>query len=543
MKLIKKAIIASIITIILMISSNTLALPSNISNVEIKDNKDISMINNNQIDKESEYDILDFDPLVNLQVTVNIREIRALDDIDLFSEPDFYVVVYINGIKQVSPIWHNKRYIKDDWSTQPVDIPEDKEDVKIKIQLWDKNTFLDKKCDINSNFNTSYLDKKDIDIVYNIKTGHWRGDDYNYPDILSDLSGYGRANGCDDNSIYQNKRDCELWFDITQNDYDNDGIPYWVEKYVFKTDPEVDNTGWDNDSDGVPIEWEYKWGHVYYYNWWQHKYESMWIYDPFVWEDHANLDIDEDGLQNTEEYLTSQWGSDPHRKDIFLEIDQMEISEDKRGAFVPNRSFDLLQDAFARRNIVIRVDDGCMGGGQKDIPFDPQTEGHEFDEIYFKYFLNNDSNYWRRGVFHYSIIVYYPEAASAAGFAFSSEVNGVRLIDCFALGTMIHENIPLYQNPMWYNILRRKTFSIQKQKEIIYAGVMMHETGHVLGIFRGNTPGCDNRNEILKYFNYKSCMNYFYTYFHVDYSDGSHGVNDFDDWDRIDLTRFQMEYN
>ena len=96
---------------------------------------------------------------------------------------------------------------------------------------------------------------------------------------------------------------------------------------------------------------------------------------------------------------------------------------------------------------------------------------------------------------------------------------------------------------MWYNVLRRRTFSIEEQRAIIYAGVMMHETGHVLGIFRGNTPGCDNSNEILKYLNYRSCMNYHYTYFVVDYSDGSHGVNDFDDWDRIDLTRFQIKYN
>lgn len=541
MKIIKRTIIGLMITIILLFSSSTLAIQSNISNVEIKEVKE-STINNNLLNPGSNYNSLDLDPLINLKVTVNIREIRALDDIDLFGDPDFYVVVYINGIKQVSPTWHNKRYIQDDWSTQPIDVPEEKEDVNIKIQLWDKNIFFDKKCDINSNINTSLLNKKDIDIVYNLKTGHWRGDDYNYPDVLFDVSGYGRANGCDDNSMYQNERDCELWFDITQNDYDNDGIPFWVEKYVFNTDPEVDNRGWDNDSDGVPIEWEYKWGHVYSYDWWHDEYESIWIYDPFIWEDHANIDIDQDGLQNTEEYLTSQWGSDPHRQDIFLELDQMVISEDKRGANVPDKSLDLLQDAYARRNIVFRVDDGCMGGGQKDIPFDPKIKGEELDEIYFKYFLNNDSNYWRRGVFHYSIIVYSLDSISS-GFAFSSNVNGVRQIDCFALGTKTHENAPLYKNPMWYNIIRRKTFSIQEQRAIIYAGVMMHETGHVLGIYRGNSPGCDNSKEVFKYLNYKSCMNYFYTYFVVDYSDGSHGVNDFDDWDRIDLTRFQIKYN
>jgi hypothetical protein len=540
MKIVNRTIIATI-TILILISTNTLAIQNNQTNFEIKKINSISIIKNRLKNSGSTYDSLDLNPLIDLKVTVTIKEIRALDKIDLIGNPDFYVVVYINGEKQVSPVWHNKKYIKDDWSTQPVDVPEDKENVKIKIQLWDKNTFIDKKCDINSNENSSFLDKKDIDLVYSLKTGHWRGDDYNYPDRLFDLSGYGRANGCDDSSIYQNRRDCELWFDITQNDDDNDGIPYWIEENIFKTDPTVDNRGWDNDSDGVPIEWEYKWGHVYSYNWWHDEYESIWIYDPFIWEDHANLDIDEDGLQNTKEFLTSQWDSDPHRQDIFLELDQMEISEDKRGSFVPDKALDLLQDAFARRNIVFRTDDGCMGGGQKDIPFDPDVDGDELQEIYFKYFLNNDPNHWRRGVFHYSIISYSLESP-APGFAFSSDVNGERLIDCFALETKLHDWKPLYYNPRWYNFLRRHTFNIEEQRAIVYAGVMMHESGHVLGIFHSNTPGCDTKNEVLKYYNYKSCMNYFYTYFLVDYSDGSHGPNDFDDWGRIDLTRFQMSF-
>ena len=74
----------------------------------------------------------------------------------------------------------------------------------------------------------------------------------------------------------------------------------------------------------------------------------------------------------------------------------------------------------------------------------------------------------------------------------------------------------------------------------------MHETGHTLGIFRSNTPGCDApKSARPRYLNfwkwgpYKSCMNYRYTYRLVDYSDGSRGKNDFDDWNRLDLTFFQ----
>jgi hypothetical protein len=76
----------------------------------------------------------------------------------------------------------------------------------------------------------------------------------------------------------------------------------------------------------------------------------------------------------------------------------------------------------------------------------------------------------------------------------------------------------------------------------------MHETGHTLGIFSDNTAGCDDQESKLpwqknfwRWGPYKSCMNYRYTYRLVDYSDGSRGQNDFDDWDFLDLTFFQRQ--
>ncbi len=59
-----------------------------------------------------------------------------------------------------------------------------------------------------------------------MKTGHWTGDD-----ALQDISGYGRLNGCDDGTIYKKDRDCELWFSITQNDFEQDSIRR--ERYCF----------------------------------------------------------------------------------------------------------------------------------------------------------------------------------------------------------------------------------------------------------------------------------------------------------------------
>ena len=97
-----------------------------------------------------------------------------------------------------------------------------------------------------------------------------------------------------------------------------------------------------------------------------------------------------------------------------------------------------------------------------------------------------------------------------------------------------------------WNIGYTKVLRTNVRRALVSASIMMHETGHVLGIHHGNTEGCDNRDTYLpwqlgwwKWAPYKSCMNYRYVQEIVDYSDGTHGRNDFNDWARIDLTRFQ----
>jgi hypothetical protein len=76
----------------------------------------------------------------------------------------------------------------------------------------------------------------------------------------------------------------------------------------------------------------------------------------------------------------------------------------------------------------------------------------------------------------------------------------------------------------------------------------MHETGHNFGIRFGEPFGCDcwigkYPWQICFWFirNYKSIMNYQYTYNIFDYSDGSHGRGDYDDWANIDLTYFETQ--
>jgi len=474
----------------------------------------------------------DYDPLDDIVVTVEIKEIRSLetkylgrtiDEIDKFSDPDFYVKVFINGEEFKSPVWKNQKYVYNpNWSAS-LNVPDDEEFVNVTIQLWDADPLGDKLCDIDNNYD-NYPKSYDLDLVYSIKTGHWYGDDFNSPKEYwgyPDLSGYGRANGCDDNSIYQNNRDCEIWFDIYQNDYDGDGIPYWTEENVYHTDPTKDNRGEDADGDGVPIEWEWKWGHYFQQNWWNGAVEDVWLYSPLVWENHSSIDEDNDGLSNAEEYLTSQWGSDPFRRDLFIEMDQMEAGPNGEPAsLLPNGSKEVLRTAYDKHNIVYHLDDGCMGGGEV-IPFVIEVSGRKLREDYYnKYFLHDGENEWRKGVFHYALVVY------DGGF------NGYTIKrDEFQISTKYIEE------------KCKQLFFVDRA--IVYGSVFMHETGHTLNIFN---PGVDNPDTISpwkfdywKYRPYKSCMNYGYTYILVDYSDGSHGMNDFADWHDLDLTYFNYE--
>ena len=473
---------------------------------------------------------VNFDPLVDeIEVTVDIQKIRsferrdyqkhAIEKIDWFSKPDFYVKVFMNDVEFESQVWKNTKYVYDPQFSPSIVVPSDEEFVDIKIQLWDWNIGLDRMCDISSIYDSGYRDSYDVELTYSLKTGGWFGDDC--PDIESwfgDNSGYGRLNGCDDGSIYQRDRDCELWFDIYQTDPDGDGVPYWTEENIYGTDPTIDDSMRDDDNDTIPLWWEHKWGHFIYYNWWEEEYEYEWIYDPFVFEDHSSLDPDEDGLDNVEEYLTSAWGSDPYRDDVFVEYDYMEESPDGISCVLSEGAKELIYTAFNRQNIVFHLDDGSMGGTDI-IPFEEMVDRDRLETYYWNYFLHGNESYWRRGVFHYGVVVY---QADFHGYVF--------LPDSWQISAKVLE--------------RNKTIpKTQHKRDIVFASAYMHECGHT---FDFNPIGGHNRDSIYpwqpgwwKWRPYKSCMNYGYMYKFVDYSDGSRGKNDFDDWNRIDLTAFQ----
>jgi hypothetical protein len=455
----------------------------------------------------------DFDPLVDIEVTVEIQKIRTFDKydkqlnilpfnlqlfpkreyVDIDSDPDFYLKVFINDEEFTSDTWEDTKYIYSPDFSPTLNVPDNEEFVDIKIQLWDANDDGDVLCDIG---NEDY----DVDITYSIVTGHWTGDDK-----LNDLSGYGRLNGCDDGTIYQRDRDCELWFNIYQNDYDYDNIPYWTEVNVYGTDPQFDNTGEDTDADDIPIEWEWKWG-----------------YDPLTTENHNYLDPDKDSINNYEEYLTSQWESDPFRKDLFIELDQMEESPQGEKSIFPEESKELLYTAYNRQNLVYHLDDGKWEDtGTEMVPFDEVSSWWELNNIYQQYFLHGDPENWRRGIFHYGLVIYNFDGPPGITFRTNSFVISSKGME-------------------------EKASSQFLERDEIYASCYMHETGHTLD-FRP-IPG-HNRFSTTPFKigwwltrSYKSCMNYGYMYYTVDYSDGTHGYRDYDDWTRMDLTYFEREW-
>lgn len=463
---------------------------------------------------------INFDPLVDIEVTVEIQAIRYFEDditqltqgisnakrrIRLFQEhvtwqltkdnvvenkPNMYVKIFINDEAFVSPVYPDTYYVYEPNFSATLNVPNTIEFVEITIELWDLNENGDKPSDISPT-----TGKYTAHMVYSIATGHWTGDDY-----LGDPSGYGRLNGCDDGSMYRTEGDCELWFDIFQTDHDGDGIPYWMEVNVYGTDPTVDDTGIDYSGDGIPIEWEWKFG-----------------YCPNTWYDHLNLDPSGDGISNYEKYLTWGYGSDPFRKEVFVQMDIMAEGPNGEHTCFPNHALELLYTAFNRQNIVLHIDTGGT------IPFFNEPDTSQIRDMYDNYFIRNEEERWREDVFHYGLILYNVRGNTPPGFAYRRNA-------FIVAGQGMEEKS---KNPFAGSI------------DVIYASAFMHELGHTFG-FRP-IPGHNKRSiyywQPLYWYNlaYNSCMNYGWMYQLVDYSDGSGPWPDRNDWERLNYRYFKTE--
>jgi len=263
------------------------------------------------------------------------------------------------------------------------------------------------------------------------------------------------------------------------------------------------NQGEDTDSDGCTDFWEEKWG-----------------YDPNFWNEHMLLDPDQDSLNNVEECFTDQWGSNPFYKDIFLEVDQIKTMGSSTNE-PPKDQLNLMISAFKKHDINLHVDIGNLGGGE-EIIYKSRFSYSDLKDLYWDYFLHNDLNNPRKGVFHYDLICDY---GAGAGFAFI----GWDGLDSFQIAAEgLDEWVPKYS-----------------RGRLIVSG-SMHELGHTLGLLVDDFEGIDNgatakfkNKEFWLYMNYESCMSYQSTWSIMDYSDGTHLGRDFNDWGNLDFSFFK----
>jgi len=334
-------------------------------------------------------------------------------------------------------------------------------------------------------------------VQYDFKTGRWNGDDY-----FNDSDGYGHYDG----DVF------EMWFTISQTNYDADNIPYWTEVNILHTNPRIDDSKSDPDKDGIPTSWEWKWG-----------------YDPFRWNNHSYLDPDKDGLQNDEEYFMRKWLANPYYPEIYIEVDFMEktpfklFNKDLDGQehVFYEESQQMLIDRFNEHGITVHIDDGIMGGGGEYLPLILDKISQE-DGTASEFYHNNFADE-RKGIFRYLFIDHW--------------------------GGWCHPQ----DDKHWYDTMavpsaREFYFkylggAVSKRSQIIGRAVqVLHELGHSLGLRPEEWKGIDNMTYGgTTWADYKSAMNYYYFALRVfDYSDGSRGEPyDRNDWEKIDLSYFQ----
>lgn len=438
----------------------------------------------------------------SVELVVTFETFRYLEE-NYEDDALFWIDCTVDTNQYQSPKWDISQIGKPiEWEVSSV-VNNSQTSCNISISLYKSTETTEVLCDLSDD---ESVEDHTVELFYDIKTGWWHGDDFH-----GDQSGYGRLNGCDDGSIYTFEDDAELFFSIFQIDEDGDFIPSWIETNMYSTDPSIDDTLSDPDEDGAGSQWEWYFG-----------------YHPNEFDDHHNLDEDGDSLSNIEEWLTRSYGSDPFRKDIFLEIDCMNASPTGESSIYPEESIELLHYPFHRRNFVVHVNRSEI------VPFDEKIDNSELLSLYQTYFLHDNPSNWRRGVFHYGIYVY---ETTPKGYAFSGDLEPY-------WGYFPGTNSYVISSSR----MERNARLFPQTLEYYYAAATMHEMGHNFGFRWGDPFGCDVQLgkypwQPLYYVfgNYESIMNYRYTYKIFDYSDGSHGFLDHDDWDTLDLCYFEFQ--
>ncbi len=195
-------------------------------------------------DGDGTKDSKDMDPLCNLKLTVEINRVK---DLRGGEESDFYAVISIwNGwrfVRHRTPVIEDDDDITPNWRVTQ-DIPDNIEEIPIKIRIFDEDPLWDDWCDINHKPSAWLVDPKwpqwwdlwgkDCDIKFKVRENEWEIDDQR-----GDRDGYGFTSGDGDGE--DEELDTEVWFKVYLNDCkDNDGLSYWQE-IGYGTDPTKTN--------------------------------------------------------------------------------------------------------------------------------------------------------------------------------------------------------------------------------------------------------------------------------------------------------------
>ena len=454
-------------------------------------------------------------PLVTQGIILEVNRMRNRGIVDVMlkpglswrTKPSFYFISDIDGKQYVSKDVSSAGGVKTEilfktWDTMFQEnkilerTPQEQPTSKIILTIMQR--------DYSGLLGRRYQDteKEKISLTYNYKTGHWTGDD-----SLNDTDGYGHYNG----------QNYEVWFNVYQTCATPDEIPYWTKVNVYHINGTVDCSNYDPNGDGIPMPWDWKWG-----------------YDPFGSRNYSVGDPDRDGLTNLQEYKMQKYFADPFHQDIYIESDGMQ----RNGLFDPPHVFweesqQIIIERFAQHNICVYIDNGWPGdstnGGGELLP---HIETLSQDSGMMLQFYKNHFSDDRKGIFRYLVI------GHNAGFCHPSVDNRY---DTMAVDSSL------------YKLYFKRTAFTPRTQRLVLASATMHELGHSLGIAPWTWGGNDNltfaqgkqaKQAFLdQWGNYKSVMNYYYIFNKklVDYSDGSHGPGDQNDWKAFDLTSFKRD--
>ena len=211
-------------------------------------------------------------------------------------------------------------------------------------------------------------------------------------------------------------------------------------------------------------------------------------------------DTDLDGIWDMDEAFLARMFEgmgDPFTEDVWVEVDKAsDVS------WWDNKARYMVVSQFKRHDINLRIDDGRFGGGKSIDHHSGTLSPGQLNTFYLQDFTS-----WRKGLFRYALLV--DELWTGR--------SGIASGDRFVVDA----------DRYWFN-----TWTLTQ------AGTFMHELGHSLGLTRARFPNSyiDTTTANVDTHYYYSCMNYWYQYRLVDYSEGDDpGNGDLDDWGSLDL--------